>query len=63
MPIFILHQTLQQLKAQLFARATARAGMRFVNNDALWCNCQKVFAMALALDVIEANHHHGIVIE
>ena len=59
----VLGQALEQIKAQLLTRPTAGTGVGFVHDDALWRDAQKVFPVALALDVVQADHHDGVVVE
>ena len=59
----VFGQALQQLKAQLLARATAGAGVGFVHDDAFGGDAQEVLAVAFAFDVVEADHHDGVLVE
>ena len=61
--VVVSSQALQQLEAQLLAGTAGRAGVGLVDDDAPGRDGQEVFAVALALDVVQAHHHHGVVVE
>ena len=56
-------QALQQFEAQLLACAAAGAGVGFVHDDAFRRGGDELLAVALALDVVQAYHHDGVVVE
>ncbi|MDT4830407.1 hypothetical protein FQZ97_638700 [compost metagenome] len=56
-------KALQQLEAQLLACAAAGAGVGFVNDDAFGGGSEKLFAVAFALDVVQADDHHRMMVE
>ena len=63
MPVLVPAQALQQLKAKLLAGAAAGAGVGLVHDDAFGRRGDELLAVAFALDVVQAHHHHGVMIE
>ena len=63
MSLLVTGKALQQLEAQLLAGAAAGASVGFVNDDAFGGSGKKLFAVAFALDVVQADDHHGMMVE
>ena len=61
--VLILCQSFEQLETQLLASAIAGAGMCLVDDDAFGGCSQKLFTVPLALDVVQADHNHWVMVE
>ena len=63
MPFGFLTQSMKKFEPQLLAAPGRGARMRFVHDDALRCNREKVLPMALTFDVVKTDHDHRMVVE
>ncbi|MNF71527.1 hypothetical protein D3C84_534780 [compost metagenome] len=61
--LLIFRQALQQFEAQLLASTATGASVGLVDDDAFRSGSQELFAVALALDVIQADDDYGVVVE
>ena len=60
--VLVGRQLLQEIEAELLS-LTGGAGMGFVDDDALRGDGEEVLAVALAFDVIQADHDKGVLVK
>ena len=63
MAVCVCRQALQQFKPQLLAGTAGGTGVGLVHHDALGCDGEEVLAVALALDVVQADDDHRMVVK